>query len=72
MNKYLMSSQNAHQIQEFEIDTHRLNWASYAKNFGYGIKCYILKEEASLPSIGYNDMVTRMVRLGGRDLLPWN
>ena len=41
-------------------------------NFGYGIKCYILKEEAALPSMGYNDVVQRMVKLGGRDLLPWN
>lgn len=30
-------------------------------NFGYGIKNYVLREEASLPSIGYNDVVQRMI-----------
>jgi len=41
-------------------------------NLGYGIKNYILKEEASLPSIGYNDVVQRMVALKGREFLPWS
>ena len=72
MNAFVAGSRHASTIQEFEIDIQKLNWASYSKNFGYGIKCYILKEEASLPSIGYNDVVQRMVQLKGRDLLPWN
>lgn len=41
-------------------------------NVGYGIKCYILKEECSLPSVGYNDVVQRMVDLKSYDLLPWS
>jgi len=41
-------------------------------NLGYGIKNYILKEEAALPSAGYNDVVQRMINVGGKDLLPWN
>jgi hypothetical protein len=27
-------------------------------NFAYGIKRFILKEEAELPSVGYNDVIT--------------
>jgi len=29
-------------------------------NFAYGIKRFILKEEAELPSVGYNDVITVM------------
>ena len=37
-------------------------------NFAYGIKRFILKEEAELPSVGYNDVVT--VRKLLSDLIP--
>jgi len=30
----------------------------YMMNFAYGIKRFILKEEAELPSVGYNDVIT--------------
>ena len=43
--------------KEFEVDATQLNWRNYAMNCGYGIKKYILNEEASLPSVGYNDVV---------------
>lgn len=57
---------------DFEIDMAKLNWKNYSMNFAYGIKNFILKEEASLPSIGYNDVVQRMVRMGGKEFLPWS
>ena len=41
----------------FEVDATTLNWRNYAMNCGYGIKKYILNEEASLPAVGYNDVV---------------
>lgn len=72
MNAWLAQSKDRALMAEFEVDVNKLNWPNYAANFGYGIKCYILKEEAALPSIGYNDVVQRMIKLGGRDLLPWN
>lgn len=49
-------------------------------NHAYGIKKYILKEEAELPSAGYNDVVTvsflslifkLMGNLTGENFLPW-
>lgn len=45
------------QFNDFEIDIAKLQWHKYSMNFGYGIKNYVLREEASLPSIGYNDVV---------------
>jgi hypothetical protein len=56
----------------FDLDLSKLNWKHYSMNFGFGIKNYILKEEAFLPSMGYNDVVIRMVKKQGRDLLPWS
>ena len=41
----------------FNVDLSRLHWSSYAMNMGYGLKKYILNEEAALPSVGYGDVV---------------
>ena len=57
LNAFVASSKDINLINDFEIDISKLNWAYYAMNFGYGLKCYILKEEASLPSVGYFDVV---------------
>jgi hypothetical protein len=54
----------------FDVDLTKVNWKSYSMNLAYGIKNYILKEEAAMPSMGYNDVVNRMVRMRGADLLP--
>lgn len=56
---------------EFEMDCNKIQWRSYSMNLGYGIKNYILQEEAVMPSMGYNDVVQRMVRSKGQ-LLPWS
>ncbi len=58
--------------QAFDLDLGKLNWKSYSMNLAYGIKNYILKEEAAMPSMGYNDVVMRMVKKRGADLLPWS
>ena len=59
-------------VAEFDLDVSKLNWKSYSMNLAYGIKNYILKEEAAMPSMGYNDVVMRMVQKQGRDMLPWS
>jgi len=41
-------------------------------NVGYGIKHFVLKEEASLPSIGYNDVVQRMIQKQAQEWMPWS
>jgi len=45
-------------LKLFNIDVTRINWKMYMMNFAYGIKRFILKEEAELPSVGYNDVIT--------------
>ena len=47
-----------HDLRLFNIDVTRINWKMYMMNFAYGIKRFILKEEAELPSVGYNDVIT--------------
>ena len=46
-----------------------MKWRDYARNFAYGIKHYILHEEAAVPSLGYGDAVVRMEN--SRSILPW-
>lgn len=41
-------------------------------NFAYGIKRFILKEEAELPSEGYNDVISLMNnRMLGENFIPF-
>lgn len=40
------------------MDVMQIHWRMYLMNFAYGIKRFILKEEAELPSVGYNNVVT--------------
>lgn len=42
----------------FNMDVMRINWKMYMMNWAYGIKRFVLKEEAELPSVGYNDVIT--------------
>lgn len=44
----------------FNMDVMRINWKMYMMNWAYGIKRFVLKEEAELPSVGYNDVITLM------------
>ena len=44
--------------KEFNFDVTRIKWKMYFMNNAYGIKKYILNEEAELPSVGYNDVIT--------------
>lgn len=40
-------------------------------NHAYGIKRFVLKEEAELPSVGYNDVITLMSNKHGENYLPY-
>jgi hypothetical protein len=42
----------------FNMDVMRINWKMYMMNWAYGLKRFVLKEEAELPSVGYNDVIT--------------
>lgn len=53
---------DAHEAKVFNIDISKLKWRDYCRNFGYGIKHYILHEQAVVPSLGYGDAVLKMER----------
>ena len=49
--------QNPKELVDFNIDISKMKWRDYCRNFGYGIKHYLLNEEAVVPSLGYGDAV---------------
>lgn len=55
----------------FNFDTLRIKWKIYIMNHAYGLKRFVLKEEAEIPSLGYNDIVTYMSAQHGENYLPW-
>jgi len=56
---------------QFNFDVTQINWRMLVMNHAYGIKKYILKEEAELPSVGYNDVVRFMQNKHGENWLPF-
>lgn len=55
----------------FNFDVMRIKWKIFIMNHAYGIKRFILKEEAEIPSLGYNDIITYMAAQHGENYLPW-
>lgn len=68
LNAFLIDS---HERKEFCVEVQRINWPLYSKNLGYGIKRYILGEEAAVPSHGYADVVQRMKQKTS-GFAPWS
>lgn len=62
---------NEKERQEFNIDVTKINWRMYIMNFAYGIKRFILKEEAELPSEGYNDVISLMNNSRYENFIPF-
>jgi len=48
--------------ETFNADVSKILWDLYIMNFAYGIKKFILKEDAELPSMGQNNAIT---------VIPW-
>lgn len=42
-----------------------MKWSDYARNYAYGIKHFILHEEAAVPSQGYGDAIMKMTKSRG-------
>ena len=66
-NEWIFDTKNTMKILEMltpeekqllNFDVMRIKWKMLVMNHAYGIKKFILKEEAELPSVGYNDVVT--------------
>jgi hypothetical protein len=47
-----------HEKKIFNFDVTKIDWKRQIMNHGYGLKKFYLKEEAELPSAGYNDVIT--------------
>ena len=67
MNEWIFSNSAAQRLfvelseedrARFNFDVSRIEWKSYVTNNAYGIRRFVLKEEAELPSAGYNDVVS--------------
>lgn len=66
-NEWIFANSKAYKVfrklseeekERFNFDVTRVQWKMFIMNHAYGIKKFILKEEAELPSAGYNDVVT--------------
>ena len=55
----------------FNVNVKNINWRHLAMNHAYGVKHFVLKEEAALPSIGYNDSLVRISSFTFADWAPW-
>lgn len=58
------------EMAEFNIDISKMKWSDYARNYAYGVKHFLLNEEAVVPSMGYGDAVQKMEKTRG--LWNWN
>lgn len=57
---YIQRRMSAEERELFNFEVSRIKWKIYFMNHAYGIKRFILKEEAEIPSVGYNDIITYM------------
>lgn len=83
-NEWIFDNANAQKLDEFlrqtrepaervvfKVNVKGIDWRHLAMNHAYGVKHYVLKEEASLPSLGYNDSLVRIASFSVADLAPW-
>ena len=54
------------------MDVKRINWKMYAMNHAFGVKRYILNEDAVIPSHGYDDATERMKERNLVKFWPWS
>lgn len=47
-------------LRNLNFDVSKINWKPFIQNHGYGIKRYVLQEEAYMPSMGLSDARVRM------------
>ena len=73
MQKQLMEADpTGSQLNLVPFDIQSIKWVPFIQNHAYGIKRYILQEEAYMPSLGYHDARTRMFTPAtGKLLNPW-
>mmetsp|Transcript_1240 Transcript_1240/g.1442 ORF Transcript_1240/g.1442 Transcript_1240/m.1442 type:complete len:178 (+) Transcript_1240:1195-1728(+) len=58
LQKHLQDTFQDHQVLNFDVS--KIRWKPFIQNHAYGIKRYVLKEEAYIPSEGYEDLRNRI------------
>jgi hypothetical protein len=58
--KLMEKDPTGEQMALLPFDVSKINWNHLISNHAYGIKRYILNEEAYIPSMGYRDARARM------------
>mmetsp|Transcript_41764 Transcript_41764/g.55028 ORF Transcript_41764/g.55028 Transcript_41764/m.55028 type:complete len:292 (+) Transcript_41764:692-1567(+) len=72
LDAYVKSSRSPPElIQAFAVNVKQIDWHAFAMNHAYGVKHYVLKEEAVIPSHGYGDALVHLKSFGVRDWAPW-
>ena len=83
-NEWVFDNANCHILERYmskspeiaetfgPLNVKVINWPMLAMNHAYGVKHYVLKEEAVLPSIGYHDTLIPIKSFGISDHSPWN
>ena len=55
-----MRSTSPQLAQYFQINVKQIEWEPFSMNHAYGVKHYVLKEEAVIPSHGYGDALVHI------------
>ena len=72
LEDFLHRSRDETDSRTFNVNVKHINWNHLAMNHAYGVKHFVLKEEAALPSIGYNDSLVRISSFTIADMVPWS
>ena len=68
LEDFLLQSSDKTEIAQFPVNVKNIEWTPYAWNHAYGVKHYVLKEEAVVPAEGYNDLLMRLRRMTLKEL----
>jgi len=60
LDEFLRHNNEPSEAASFNVNVKTIDWKPLAMNHAYGVKHYVLKEEASLPSLGFNDSLVRI------------
>lgn len=69
---FLNSSNNGAEAELWNINVKQVEWTSFAQNHAYGVKRYLLHEEAAVPSYGFGDTMVSFRNYSWTDMKPWS
>lgn len=69
---FLKSSNNGADADDWIVNVKQVEWTPFAMNHAYGVKRYLLHEEAAVPSEGFGDSLVPIRNFKLTDLVPWS